>query len=111
MKLAHPPVLVSAESVAQGKPDPACYVLARQQLGLKEDARVLVVEDAPAGIRAGRGAGCEVLALVTSHQVEEVDIKEARWVTRDLSSVKILGWDEERKVVRVEISDALVRGR
>jgi glycerol 3-phosphatase-1 len=108
MKLARPPVLVSAEDVPHGKPDPACYALARQKLNLAEDARVLVVEDAPAGIRAGAGAGCEVLGLVTSHGVGEVNIQETRWVVEDLRSLKIVAWDEQRKVVRVEISNALV---
>jgi glycerol-1-phosphatase len=112
MKLANPPVLVSAEDVLRGKPDPACYALAREKLGLKPDARVLVVEDAPAGIRAGKGAGCEVLGLVTSHKLEEVNIKEASWIVKDLTSVKILGWNDTKKVVQVEISNSLVnRGR
>jgi glycerol 3-phosphatase-1 len=108
MKLTRPAVLVTAEDVLNGKPDPACYALAREKLGLDSNARVLVVEDAPAGIKAGKGAGCEVLGLVTSHNVNEVNIGEANWIIKDLRSLKILGWDDEKKVVRVEISHALV---
>lgn len=107
MSLTHPPVLVSAESVTNGKPDPEGYKLAREKLGISPDAKVLVVEDAPAGIRAGLGAGCEVLALVTSHSEEEVEFAGPDWVVKDLLSLKVLGWSEEEKVVKVEISNAL----
>ena len=50
--LAVPKCLVTAEDVENGKPDPACYRLGKQRLGLDEVAPILVLEDAPAGIRA-----------------------------------------------------------
>ncbi|KAF4951873.1 hypothetical protein FGADI_7166 [Fusarium gaditjirri] len=98
--------LVTAESVENGKPDPACYFLGRERLGLQaEDAQVLVLEDSPAGIRAGKAAGCKVLGLVTSHTVEQVTAAEPDWVVRDLSSVKVLR--SEGGKVTIEISNAL----
>ncbi|KAG5744300.1 hypothetical protein H9Q72_013012 [Fusarium xylarioides] len=98
--------LVTAESVEDGKPDPACYRLGRERLGLQaEDAQVLVLEDSPAGIRAGKAAGCKVLGLVTSHTVEQVIAAEPDWVVRDLSSVKVLR--SEGGKVTIEISNAL----
>jgi glycerol 3-phosphatase-1 len=109
MKLAHPKILVCAEDVLHGKPDPSCYNLAKERLSLPSDARILVVEDALAGIKSGKAAGCEVLGLTTTHSAKEVSATEADWVVRDPRSLKILGWDEERKIVRIEISDALIR--
>ncbi|KAG5787918.1 hypothetical protein H9Q69_013013 [Fusarium xylarioides] len=98
--------LVTAESVEDGKPDPACYRLGRERLGPQaEDAQVLVLEDSPAGIRAGKAAGCKVLGLVTSHTVEQVIAAEPDWVVRDLSSVKVLR--SEGGKVTIEISNAL----
>ncbi|KAG7435934.1 2-deoxyglucose-6-phosphate phosphatase 1 [Fusarium oxysporum f. sp. raphani] len=98
--------LVTAESVENGKPDPACYRLGRERLSLQaEDAQVLVLEDSPAGIRAGKAAGCKVLGLVTSHTVEQVIAAEPDWVVRDLSSVKVLR--SEGGKVTIEISNAL----
>lgn len=98
--------LITAESVANGKPDPACYLLGRERLGLEgSDAQVLVLEDSPAGIRAGKAAGCKVLGLVTSHTVEQVVAAEPDWVVRDLSSVKVLR--SEGGKVTIEISNAL----
>ncbi|KAF9765823.1 hypothetical protein IL306_001847 [Fusarium sp. DS 682] len=98
--------LITAESVENGKPDPACYRLGRERLGLQaEDAQVLVLEDSPAGIRAGKAAGCKVLGLVTSHTVEQVLAAEPDWVVRDLSSVRVLR--SEGGKVTIEISNAL----
>lgn len=101
-----PEYLVTAESVENGKPDPACYRLGRERLGLQaEDAQILVLEDSPAGIRAGKAAGCKVLGLVTSHTVEQVVAAEPDWVVRDLSSVEVLR--SEGGKVTIKISNAL----
>jgi sugar-phosphatase len=61
-----PDVLVSAEDVSAGKPDPEGYLKAAAALGY-DVGRCLVVEDAPAGVEAGRAAGARVLAVATSH--------------------------------------------
>jgi len=56
------PVLVTCEDVVAGKPDPACYLLAADRLGVAI-AECLVVEDAPAGVAAGEAAGARTAAL------------------------------------------------
>ena len=68
---------------------------------------MLVLEDSPAGIRAGKDAGCKVLAVVTSHTVEQVLSAEPDWVVRDLASVRLVEVEGGRVVL--EIRDALVR--
>lgn len=57
-----PPILVTAESVSQGKPDPEGYTLGARLLGFSAEG-CLVFEDAPAGIEAGRRAGSDVIAV------------------------------------------------
>jgi sugar-phosphatase len=69
--LPAPAVVVTADAVAVGKPDPAPYLLAAHRLGA-DPARCLVVEDAPAGLAAGRAAGCATLALTTTHAPGEL---------------------------------------
>jgi mannitol-1-/sugar-/sorbitol-6-phosphatase len=64
--LPTPPVLVAAEDVPAGKPDPAPYRLAATRLGL-DPADCLAIEDAPAGLTSARTAGCRTLALLTTH--------------------------------------------
>jgi mannitol-1-/sugar-/sorbitol-6-phosphatase len=57
-----PPVLVTTDDVAAGKPDPAGYLRAAELLGVPI-ARCLVVEDADVGIAAGRAAGARTAGL------------------------------------------------
>jgi sugar-phosphatase len=62
-----PQVMVCAEDVEHGKPDPEGYARAAELLGAEPDACV-VVEDAPAGIAAGRALGATVVAVSTTHR-------------------------------------------
>ena len=102
MQLAHPEVNVVAEDVEDGKPDPACYVLGRKRLSLTKNDPVLVVEDAPAGVRAGKAAGCTVIGLATTHSIQQIREAGADWVVKDLRSVRYVGRDG--KLVQIEIS-------
>ena len=95
--LPAPEHLISAESVANGKPDPTCYTMGLEALGLaaKNDkgevkSTVLVLEDSPAGIQAGKAAGCKVLGLVTSHTAAQVAEAQPDWIVRDLESVRVV---------------------
>lgn len=64
--LPTPAVLVAAEDIERGKPDPSCYRLAAVRLGV--DVRdCLVFEDAPAGIAAGEAAGSSLLVVTAAH--------------------------------------------
>ncbi|AZF32944.1 Putative phosphatase YfbT [Pseudomonas sp. R4-35-07] len=64
--IAMPAVMVTAEDVASGKPDPACYVLGAQRLGVPvQDC--LVFEDATVGIRAAEAAGADVMVVTSTH--------------------------------------------
>jgi len=90
LKLPIPESLIVAEDVEAGKPDPTCYLMGREKLGLGAGAEVLVLEDSPAGITAGKKAGCKVLAVVTSHTIEQIAAAEPDWIVRDLRSVRIV---------------------
>ncbi|MNJ67695.1 Sugar phosphatase YfbT [compost metagenome] len=57
-----PKLLIGAEEVERGKPDPEPYLLAARQLGLAP-ADCLVFEDAPAGILSALQAGCPVVQI------------------------------------------------
>lgn len=82
-----PEVMVTAEDVTSGKPDPQGYRMAAERLGF-DPARCLVVEDAPSGLQAGRNAGAKVLAVATSHSEEEV-APLADAVAADLSACSV----------------------
>ncbi len=57
-----PRLLIGAEDVVRGKPDPEPYLLAARRLGLAP-ADCLVFEDAPAGICSALQAGCQVVQI------------------------------------------------
>ncbi|MEO8355574.1 MAG: HAD family phosphatase [Chloroflexota bacterium] len=56
--------IASREDVENPKPDPEIYLLVARALGFPP-AECLVVEDSPAGVRAGLAAGALVLAVAT----------------------------------------------
>ena len=75
-----PAVLVTADDVAAGKPDPEGYLEAARRLGVPP-ADCLVLEDAPAGVQAALAAGMRVVALPTTHTADELAAATlvARW--------------------------------
>ena len=81
-----PDVLVAAEDVSAGKPDPQGYAQAAAGLGV-DVTRCLVIEDAPAGVAAGVAAGADTVAVATSHPVDELGAAHA--VVADLRSLRV----------------------
>lgn len=105
MKLALPTQLVTADDVKNGKPDPECYKLGLgrvfgvevdgEEFGKIETEKVVVFEDAPAGVRAGKAAGCTVIGLLTTHSRESVVAAGADWIVEDLSKVRAVRGDKD----------------
>lgn len=79
-----PTTLVTIDDIERGKPAPDPYLRAAELLGFPP-ARCLVIEDAPAGISAGKAAGAHVLALRTTHG--PADLGEADHQTDGLWSI------------------------
>lgn len=78
-----PDVLITAELVARGKPDPEPYLLAAERLGLAP-GDCTVFEDAPAGVQAGKAAGMQVVGITTTVSAEE--LAGADFVVPDLGA-------------------------
>jgi sugar-phosphatase len=64
--IPEPDVMVTAEDVSAGKPDPAGYRLAARRLQV-DPAECLIFEDAAVGIRAGEAAGAHVMVITATH--------------------------------------------
>jgi len=64
--LPRPAVVITADDVVLGKPDPAPFLAGARALGFAPE-RCLVVEDAPAGVIAAKAAGCPVVGVLTTH--------------------------------------------
>jgi sugar-phosphatase len=81
-----PRVLVTADRVKAGKPDPEGYRAAARTLGFPP-ARCVVVEDAPAGVEAARRGGMPCIAVLTTHRAEE--LRDATVVSRELRDIVV----------------------
>ncbi len=89
-RLPHPRVVVTASDVTHGKPDAEPYRLAAHRLGV-DPAQCLVVEDAPAGLRAGKAARCATLAVTTTTSREDlIATGDADLVVATLADVRFL---------------------
>ena len=84
--LPKPKQMVTSTDVQHGKPDPEPYLKGAQILGVPA-ADCLVIEDAPAGIRAGKAAGARVLALRTTTSDAELQQAGADWIVNDCSEL------------------------
>ena len=82
-----PKVLVTAEQVEVGKPNPAGYLRAAALLGV-DPADCLVLEDAPAGVAAGLAAGMTVIAVLTTN--DESALRNAHRRVPDLQALTAL---------------------
>jgi mannitol-1-/sugar-/sorbitol-6-phosphatase len=71
-----PGVLITADDIRRGKPHPEPYLLAAKGLGLAATDCV-VVEDTPPGVVSARAAGARVVAVTTSHKVDELAAADA----------------------------------
>ena len=92
--LKHFTVVISAEDVTQGKPEPEIFLKALARLNAQvEDshpidaADCLVIEDSKEGIRGARRAGMKCLAVSNSHPPEL--LQEANAVVKSLESVSL----------------------
>ncbi|KAL4796362.1 HAD-like domain-containing protein [Aspergillus venezuelensis] len=101
LELTHPKNLVTAEDVEQGKPDPRCYLLGRKKLDLEHSTSIVVLEDAPSGIEAGKAAGFTVIALTTTHTLEQLQAAGADIIVEDLNSIKVKSVSEGRLQLEV----------
>lgn len=91
--LDHFKVIVGAEDVTRGKPEPEIFLKALAALNTGESAhsidaaQCVVIEDSKEGIRGARRAGMKCLAVTNSHPVAL--LKEANLIVKSLEEVTL----------------------
>lgn len=91
--LDHFKVIVGAEDVTRGKPEPEIFLKALAALNTGERvhsidaAQCVVIEDSKEGIRGARQAGMKCLAVTNSHPVAL--LKEANLIVKSLEEVTL----------------------
>ena len=66
--------LISARSVAQGKPAPDVYLYACSRMNV-EPSEAFAIEDAPNGVKSADAAGCKVIMIPDITEPDEEDWK------------------------------------
>jgi sugar-phosphatase len=97
--IAIPNHFVTAETVSHGKPHPEPYQRGAALLGVAAE-QCLVVEDAPAGVAAGKAAGCRVLAVLTTHPA--ATLMAADWRVATLAEVLTTGGPRNQLTLRFD---------
>lgn len=85
-----PEVLVPADEIERGKPDPQGFLLASQHLGVAA-SDCLIFEDTAPGIEAGLRAGMKAVGLLTTFTREQLG---AEWAVRNFTDVSIERTDD-----------------
>jgi HAD superfamily hydrolase (TIGR01509 family) len=86
-------VIVSAEDVTRGKPEPEIFLKALAEINAGESAHSIeaancvVIEDSKEGVRGARHAGMKCLAVTNSYPAEL--LREANLVVRSLEEVTL----------------------
>jgi sugar-phosphatase len=83
--LPTPRVMVSADDVSKGKPDPEPYLTGARLLGMKA-SDCLVIEDAPAGIEAAHAGGMKVIGMTSTYPASAL---RADVVIQKLAQIKV----------------------
>jgi sugar-phosphatase len=83
-----PKKMITSNDITHGKPHPEPYQKGASVLGFSS-ADCAVVEDAPAGIRAGKASDAKVIAFTTT--VGEAEVREAGadWVLNNCASIRL----------------------
>ncbi len=74
-------VIVSADEIEKGKPDPEGYLLALERLNQNDNNAILpdeciVIEDSHWGLEAGKAAGMRTVAITNSYDAEQLALAE-----------------------------------
>lgn len=81
-------LIVSAQMVKEGKPDPECYLMAARMLAMTPD-ECLVFEDAPSGVLAGKAAGMKVVNIPSPYVINSPDLHKADYRLNNISEATL----------------------
>ena len=78
--------MITSSDVKTGKPDPEPYLKAAAKLG-RAASDCVVVEDAAAGVRAGKAAGARVIACLTTMNRRDLEEAGADWIIQNCADI------------------------
>jgi len=97
-RLPVPSVMICADEIARGKPDPEGYLSAAARLG-HSAADCIVIEDTTAGIESAHAAGMRVIAIASTYPRERLSTADA--VVERLTDLSVI---LDRDQIRIDIA-------
>jgi mannitol-1-/sugar-/sorbitol-6-phosphatase len=94
-RLPLPTVMVCADEITRGKPDPEGYLTAAARLG-RAAADCVVIEDTPAGIESAHAAGMRVVAITTTYPLDRLTGADA--VVERLTDLTVVNMGVEMQI-------------
>jgi mannitol-1-/sugar-/sorbitol-6-phosphatase len=98
--LRAPKRMITSNDITHGKPDPEPYLKAASMLGFPTDECV-VLEDVPAGIRAGKAAGARVIAFTTTVREAELRQAGADWVLNNCAEIRFASGSADALILKL----------
>jgi sugar-phosphatase len=83
-----PRTMITSSDVKVGKPDPEPYLKAAAKLGFAA-SDCIVVEDAAAGVKAGKASGARVIAFLTTMTRRDLEDARADWIVRNCADIAV----------------------
>lgn len=102
-RLPLPTVMICADEITRGKPDPEGYLTAAERLA-RFPADCVVIEDTPAGIESAQAAGMRVVAIATTYPLERLTGADA--VVERLTDLMVANKGDE---IQIDISSPTAR--
>jgi sugar-phosphatase len=84
-----PKKLITSNDINHGKPHPEPYLKGASVLGFPP-TECIVLEDVPAGVRAGKAAGAKVIAFTTTVSESALRDAGADWVLNSCADIRVL---------------------
>jgi sugar-phosphatase len=94
-----PRKMITSTDIEHGKPHPEPYLKGASVLGVPA-GECVVVEDVPAGVRAGKSAGARVIAFTTTVPAPAVKEAGADWILHNCADIRLL---DRAKDLRFEL--------
>jgi sugar-phosphatase len=98
-----PKKLITSNDITHGKPHPEPYVKGAAVLGFPP-AECIVLEDVPAGVRAGKAAGARVIAFKTTVQDSVLREAGADWILNSCVDIRLHDRARDLKLALTERS-------
>ena len=91
-------VMVTADLVTNGKPDPECYLLAAEKMGI-HPGKMIVFEDSVSGVKAASDAGATVLGINEKQFADPLFDSGAQNLLHDFGNQQIKAGNGELRLI------------